>query len=120
MRIYDGSPRQDWEDVLRAIGAFADRERLKEILLLETSTPTLSYTPDAREAIAAVRKGAATCAVLLNPPKVEQVFAVADAGDVMPQKSTYFIPKVPSGLVLLRIDEATEGRKEASVLPSQL
>ena len=35
MRIYDGSPRQDWEDVLRAIGAFADRERLKEILLLE-------------------------------------------------------------------------------------
>ena len=42
---------------------------VKEILLLETSTPTLSYTPDAREAIAAVRKGAATCAVLLNPPK---------------------------------------------------
>jgi len=74
---------------------------VKEILLLETSTPTLSYTPDAREAVAAVRKGAATCAVLLNPPKVEQVFAVADAGDVMPQKSTYFIPKVPSGLVLL-------------------
>src|SRR5437879_13689773 len=35
MRIYDGSPRQDWEDVLRAVGAFADRERLKEILLLE-------------------------------------------------------------------------------------
>lgn len=35
MRIYDGSPRQDWEEVLRAIGAFADRERLKELLLLE-------------------------------------------------------------------------------------
>jgi hypothetical protein len=35
MRIYDGSPRQDWEEVLRAIGAFADNERLKEILFLE-------------------------------------------------------------------------------------
>ncbi len=35
MRIYDGSPRQDWEEVLRAIGAFADREQLKELLLLE-------------------------------------------------------------------------------------
>jgi hypothetical protein len=35
MRIYEGSPRQDWEEVLRAIGAFADREKLKELLLLE-------------------------------------------------------------------------------------
>jgi len=35
MRIYDGSPRQDWEEVLRSIGAFVDRERIKEVLLLE-------------------------------------------------------------------------------------
>jgi hypothetical protein len=35
MRIYEGSPRQDWEEVLRSIGAFADREQLKELLLLE-------------------------------------------------------------------------------------
>ena len=35
MRIYDGSPRQDWEGVLRSIGAFADRERLKDLLFLE-------------------------------------------------------------------------------------
>ena len=35
MRIYDGSPRQQWEAVLRAIGAFADAERLKELLFLE-------------------------------------------------------------------------------------
>jgi hypothetical protein len=35
MRIYEGSPRQDWEEVLRSIGGFADRERLKELLLLE-------------------------------------------------------------------------------------
>ena len=35
MRIYDGSPRQDWEGVLRSIGRYCDSERLKEILLLE-------------------------------------------------------------------------------------
>jgi hypothetical protein len=35
MRIYDGSPRQDWEEVLRSVGAFADSEHLKELLLLE-------------------------------------------------------------------------------------
>jgi hypothetical protein len=35
MRIYDGSPRQDWEEVLRSVGAFADGERLKEVLFLE-------------------------------------------------------------------------------------
>jgi uncharacterized protein (DUF1015 family) len=47
-----------------------------------------------------VQHGGAAVAVLLNPTRVEQVFAVADAGDVMPPKSTYFVPKVPSGLVL--------------------
>jgi len=35
MRIYDGSPRQDWEEVLRTIGAFVDREMLKQLLFLE-------------------------------------------------------------------------------------
>lgn len=35
MRIYEGSPRQDWEEVLRSVGAFADSERLKELLFLE-------------------------------------------------------------------------------------
>lgn len=35
MRIYEGSPRQDWEGVLRSIGAFADQEKLKQLLFLE-------------------------------------------------------------------------------------
>ena len=35
MRIYDGSPRTGWEDALRAIGAFADEQQLKELLFLE-------------------------------------------------------------------------------------
>ena len=35
MRIYEGSPRQGWEEVFRSIGAYVDRERIKELLLLE-------------------------------------------------------------------------------------
>jgi hypothetical protein len=35
MRIYDGSPRQDWEEVLRSIGAYADHQQLKELLFVE-------------------------------------------------------------------------------------
>ena len=35
MRIYEGSPRQDWEEVLRSIGGFADREGLKDLLFFE-------------------------------------------------------------------------------------
>jgi uncharacterized protein (DUF1015 family) len=70
------------------------------ILGAGTATPSLGYTADPHAAFDAVRKGGAAAAVLLNPPTVEQVLAVADAGDVMPPKSTYFVPKVPSGLLL--------------------
>lgn len=73
---------------------------VKELLGAATSTPIERYVADAREALDAVQRGGAAAAVLLNPTRVEQVFAVADAGDVMPPKSTYFVPKVPSGLVL--------------------
>ena len=73
---------------------------VKEILGVGTTTPIVRYVPDAKEALHMVQHGGAAVAVLLNPTKVEQVFAVADAGDVMPPKSTYFVPKVPSGLVL--------------------
>jgi len=73
---------------------------VKEILGASTSTPIVRYVADAKEAIRTVQHGGAAVAVLLNPTRVEQVFAVADAGDVMPPKSTYFVPKVPSGLVV--------------------
>jgi len=75
------------------------------ILSAGTATPSLAYTADAHAAFDAVRNGRAAAAVLLNPTKVEQVFAVADAGGVMPPKSTYFVPKVASGLVI----KAAEG-----------
>src|SRR5437667_7181658 len=72
---------------------------VKEVLGAGTTTPIVRYVADAKEALGMVQQGGAAVAVLLNPTRVEQVFAVADAGDVMPPKSTYFVPKVPSGLV---------------------
>ncbi|MGE5759128.1 MAG: hypothetical protein ACM37V_02095, partial [Gemmatimonadota bacterium] len=84
--------------------AIVERLVVGEILGAGRSTPTLTYTPDPTPALQVAHLGKALAAVLLNATKVEQVFAVADAGDVMPPKSTYFIPKVPSGLVLRRVE----------------
>ncbi|MBF6599003.1 MAG: DUF1015 domain-containing protein [Dehalococcoidia bacterium] len=60
----------------------------------------VTYTQDARAAAAAVERGDARVALLLNATPVDQVLAVADAGGRMPQKSTYFYPKLPTGLVM--------------------
>jgi uncharacterized protein (DUF1015 family) len=59
----------------------------------------LAYTKDARAAVEAVASGDASAAFLLDPTPVEAVIAVARAGQVMPQKSTYFHPKVATGLL---------------------
>jgi uncharacterized protein (DUF1015 family) len=59
----------------------------------------IRYTPDLHEAIAAVDEGDAQAAFLLRPTPIEQVFEVAKRGEVMPQKSTYFYPKLLSGLL---------------------
>lgn len=63
----------------------------------------LIYTRDAAEAVAAVEGGSANCAFLLNPTRVEQIAAVAAAGDKMPQKSTYFYPKIITGAVMNKL-----------------
>jgi uncharacterized protein (DUF1015 family) len=60
------------------------------------------YSADPDAVIDAVRSGQAAAGVLINPTAIEQVLEVADAGSVMPPKSTYFMPKVPSGLVVMR------------------
>jgi uncharacterized protein (DUF1015 family) len=57
------------------------------------------YTADLDEAIAAVDERNAQAAFLLRPTPIEQVFEVAQRGEVMPQKSTYFFPKLVSGLL---------------------
>ena len=62
------------------------------------------YTPSAQEAVAAVDRGEAEAAFLLRPTPLDEVWAVARRGDVMPQKSTYFYPKLTSGLLFHPLD----------------
>jgi uncharacterized protein (DUF1015 family) len=69
--------------------------------LVARHAPEVRYTPSAEEARTAVDAGEAEAAFLLRAPTVEQVAAVAAAGRTMPQKSTYFYPKLTSGLLLL-------------------
>jgi uncharacterized protein (DUF1015 family) len=59
----------------------------------------VGYTPSSAEAIAAVDRGEAAAAFLLEPVTVEQVARFARAGETMPQKSTFFYPKLTSGLL---------------------
>ena len=58
----------------------------------------VEYTPDAQQAVEAVDADLAQVAFLVRAPTVEQVFAFANRGETMPQKSTFFYPKLTSGL----------------------
>jgi uncharacterized protein (DUF1015 family) len=64
----------------------------------------VSYTPQRAEAVATVDRGEAEAAFLLRPTRIEDVWAVARRGETMPQKSTYFFPKLTSGLLFHPLD----------------
>jgi uncharacterized protein (DUF1015 family) len=66
----------------------------------------LTYTHDTAEALAQVERGDVQAAFFMNATKVEQVLAACEAGFVLPQKSTYFLPKLATGLVMYRLDGA--------------
>ena len=64
----------------------------------------LRYLRDAAEAADQVGRGEANVAFLMNPVTMEQLREVAFAGEVMPQKSTDFYPKLLSGLAIYALD----------------
>jgi uncharacterized protein (DUF1015 family) len=68
----------------------------------------LKYIRDAEEAVNDVRSGAAQVAFLMNPARMEQVRDIAFAGEVLPQKSTDFYPKMLSGLTIYSLGEAAK------------
>ena len=79
----------------------------------------LRYVRDAHEAVDQVRQGA-NVAFLMNPVRMEQVRDIAFGGEVLPQKSTDFYPKLLSGLVGYSLQEAAQpsavgGHQVASV-----
>ncbi|MEA3136417.1 MAG: hypothetical protein QOC71_698 [Thermoplasmata archaeon] len=92
----------------------------------EKPEENLRFTRNLEEAVQAVRSGACQLAVLPPPEPVHAVLEVAEQGHVMPQKATYFVPKLRSGLVLGPLDEplpktwqeqAGDGGKPETKLP---
>jgi uncharacterized protein (DUF1015 family) len=75
-------------------------EGMLDVQLVDTlGHEGISYTADAAEAERRVRNGEAAVAYLLRPTRIEDVFAHARRGEVLPQKTTYFFPKLISGLL---------------------
>jgi len=76
---------------------------LRQVIGVDTSEKEeerLAYTQDEQEAVSRVDSGEYQLAFLVNPLPISSILAVADAGDRMPPKSTYFYPKLPTGLVM--------------------
>lgn len=63
----------------------------------------LSYTRDDTYAVEGVDQGDFQLSFFMNPPQVKEVTAIAEAGEKMPQKSTFFYPKVIAGLVVNKL-----------------
>jgi uncharacterized protein (DUF1015 family) len=70
----------------------------------QAAQTNLRYLKDTGAALSEAKSAQAV--FVMNPTKVHEVKAVADAGEVMPQKSTFFYPKLASGLVLNPLDPA--------------
>ena len=68
----------------------------------------LAYTRDEADARERVARGEAAAAILVRPTPLDQLAEVASAGDVMPQKSTYFYPKLLTGMVFNPLSENPE------------
>jgi uncharacterized protein (DUF1015 family) len=77
-----------------------------DVELVERLQPEgVSYTPRRDEAEAAVDRGEAEAALLVRPAPIDAVFERARRGEVLPQKTTYFFPKLTSGLLFFRLGD---------------
>lgn len=79
------------------------RQVIDNVLGTRSAEDMLVYTRDAEEAVRWVDEGAGVAAFLLDRPDLAAVLRVAEAGTTMPQKSTYFYPKPPSGMAFHRL-----------------
>jgi uncharacterized protein (DUF1015 family) len=76
---------------------------LRKVLGISDEEGSVVYTRDPKEAILLVDRGGYKTAFLLNPTKISQVESIASNKELMPHKSTYFYPKLLSGLVINRL-----------------
>ena len=84
--------------------SIVDHVILEELLGLSSGEEArITYNYDRQETVNRVLAGEYQLAFILKPVTAGVIKAIADAGDRMPRKSTYFYPKVPSGLVFYRL-----------------
>ena len=78
----------------------------KNILKLDLNNlPAIKYSPDPYELMEEVDSDPLKVAFFLNPVKMQQIINIATSGNKMPPKSTYFYPKVLSGLVVNKLEK---------------
>jgi uncharacterized protein (DUF1015 family) len=101
--LKDISPRQAQLDVVQL-----HRIVLERLVGLTTESITngenIRYVRESEDAVAQVRSGSADIAFLIRPVTLEQLRDISLSGDVMPQKSTDFYPKLLSGLAIYALD----------------
>jgi uncharacterized protein (DUF1015 family) len=81
---------------------------LKPLLGITDAEPAktrLDYTASATDAVRLTRDGSCQAAFLLHPTTPEELREIVEAGEVLPQKSTHFYPKLLTGLVFARVGE---------------
>ena len=100
-KLVEEPKSRDWKKLDVSILHFGI---FKKLLGVKAEEGNVTYVRDADEAEALVKKGLGKAAFLLNSTRVEQLKAVAESGDMMPQKSTYFYPKLLTGLVMNKFD----------------
>ena len=99
----------DWSSALRSVDAVVLTETMLRPLLgidqeALVAGDRVVFTEDVQDAWSQTESGRYSLAFLVNPVRIEEVLAVANAGEVLPQKSTYFYPKLATGLVLNPLD----------------
>jgi uncharacterized protein (DUF1015 family) len=101
MRMGESSHSSAWNELDVAIAHTLILEDLLGLKAEDMAAGThIRYIRDAQQALRAVQTSEAQVALILNSTRVRQICDVADADDRMPQKSTYFYPKLITGLVM--------------------
>src|SRR5262249_51809961 len=107
LRVFSRAPAEPGELGIRAIHA----EVLARVFGLDEAAVrdgAVAFPKHALEAVHDVREGRGTVALYLNPLRPEQGVRVTGAGELLPQKSTFFRPKIPTGLVFRPLDEPAQ------------
>jgi uncharacterized protein (DUF1015 family) len=96
-QVFMGKGSHDWKSLDVAI---LHLFIIQKILAIRDEDDNIEFVKDAEEALKLTGRGKFKIAFLLNPTKVSQMKKVAEHGEKMPRKATYFYPKPLSGLVI--------------------